>query len=41
VGDVGITPDVTYWYETVSTSASGTEIDNNGGKCYSVTIPKG
>jgi hypothetical protein len=39
VGDIGITPGATYWYETVTTAASGTEIDNNGGKCYSVTIP--
>jgi hypothetical protein len=40
VGDIGITPGMTYWYETVTMSTSGPEIDNNGGKCYSVTVPK-
>lgn len=39
VGDNGIQPDATYWYETVTVTKSGTEIDNNGGKCYSVTVP--
>jgi len=39
VGDNGIVPGTTYWYETVTTTTSGTEIDNNGGKCYSVTTP--
>jgi hypothetical protein len=38
VADNGITPGTTYSYETVTTTKSGTEIDNNGGKCYSVTI---
>lgn len=37
--DVGITPGATYWYETVTMSSTGQEIDNNAGKCYSVTIP--
>jgi len=37
--DVGITPGATYWYETVTVASSGQEIDNNGGKCYSVTVP--
>jgi phospholipase C len=41
VGDNGIVPGATYWYETVTTTKSGTETDNNGGKCYSVTIPEG
>jgi hypothetical protein len=39
VGDIGITPGATYWYETVTLTSSGPEIDNNGGKCYRVTIP--
>jgi phospholipase C len=39
VGDNGIVPGATYWYETVTMSASGSEIDNNGGKCYSVSVP--
>jgi hypothetical protein len=40
VGDNGIVPGATYWYETVTVIKSGTEVDNNGGRCYSVTIPK-
>jgi hypothetical protein len=40
-GDNGITPGATYWYETVTTTSSGQELDNDGGKCYSVAIPKG
>lgn len=40
VGDIGITPGATYWYETVVSTDLGTEIDDNGGKCYRVTIPK-
>jgi hypothetical protein len=39
VGDNGIQPGVTYWYEVVTVTKSGTEVDNNGGKCYSVTVP--
>jgi parallel beta-helix repeat protein len=38
-GDNGIQPGATYWYEFMTATASGPEIDNNGGKCYSVTIP--
>lgn len=38
VGNVGIAPG-TYWYEVVTLTASGQEVDNNGGACYSVTIP--
>jgi hypothetical protein len=41
VGDIGITPGATYSYETVTMTGSGMEIDNNGGGCFSVTIPKG
>jgi len=40
VGNIGITPGATYWYETVTMTGSGREIDNNRGKCYSVTVPK-
>jgi hypothetical protein len=39
VGDVGILPGQTYWYETVSVTSSGAQVDDNGGKCYSVTMP--
>jgi parallel beta-helix repeat protein len=39
VGDVGIQPGTTYWFEMVTATPSGPEIDDNGGKCYSVTIP--
>lgn len=38
-GDNGIVPGATYWYETVTVTSSGTQTDNNGGACYSVTIP--
>lgn len=39
VGDAGIQPGTTYWYETVTLTRSGEEIDRNGGRCYSVTTP--
>jgi hypothetical protein len=39
VGDNGIQPGATYWFEVVTVTSSGTEIDNNGGSCYSVTVP--
>lgn len=39
VGDNGILPGTTYYFETVTITASGSTVDNNGGKCYSVTIP--
>lgn len=39
VGDNGIVPGVTYWFEAVTVTRAGEEIDNNDGKCYSVTIP--
>jgi phospholipase C len=42
VGDNGIVPGATYWYETVTVSSkTGQQVDNNNGKCYSVTVPKG
>lgn len=39
VGDVGIQPGTTYSYEVLTVSPSGTQVDNNKGKCYTVTIP--
>jgi hypothetical protein len=39
VGDNGIVPGTTYLYETVTMTSVGQEVDNNAGKCYSVTIP--
>jgi hypothetical protein len=39
VGDSGIQPGATYWYEAVTNTVSGTETDTNAGHCYSVTIP--
>lgn len=38
VGNIGLSPGATYWYEVVTVSATGTTIDNNGGQCYSVTM---
>jgi streptogramin lyase len=38
IGDNGIQVGATYWYETVTVTSAGTEIDTNGGKCYSVAI---
>jgi hypothetical protein len=40
VGNIGLTPGATYSYEVITTTATGVESDNNGGNCYSVTIPK-
>jgi phospholipase C len=39
VGDNGIVPGTTYWYETVTMTSTGLELDNNAGKCYSIAIP--
>jgi hypothetical protein len=39
VGDIGILPGVTYWYEVLTVTSSGIEHDNNAGRCYSVTVP--
>jgi plastocyanin len=38
-GDVGILPGATYFFQTVTITPTGQIVDNNGGKCYSVTIP--
>jgi hypothetical protein len=39
VGNNGILPGATYYFEVVAITNSGVETDNNTGKCYSVTIP--
>lgn len=39
VGDIGISPGTTYWYQTVTATKAGEQIDNNFGKCYSETMP--
>jgi probable HAF family extracellular repeat protein len=39
VGDNGILPGVTYWYETVILTKVGREVDDNGGNCYRITVP--
>jgi hypothetical protein len=39
VGNIGLQPGQTYSYEIETASSAGTRIDNNGGKCYTVTIP--
>ena len=39
VGDNGIVPGTTYWYEVVTVSSGGQETDDNHGACYSVTVP--
>lgn len=39
VGDVGIVPGATYWFETETVTRLGNDVDNNDGKCYSVTVP--
>jgi virginiamycin B lyase len=39
VGDNGIQPSATYWYEVVTVTRNGSEVDTNGGTCYSVTVP--
>lgn len=39
VGDNGIEPGVTYSFEVATLTGSGVIVDDNGGKCYSVTIP--
>lgn len=41
LGTGAVLPGATYSFEVETVSASGVEIDTNGGKCYSVTIPSG
>jgi hypothetical protein len=40
VGDIGLTPGARYAYEAVTVTANGTEVDNNAGQCYYVTMSK-
>jgi hypothetical protein len=40
IGDNGLVPLAVYWYEVQTVSPQGIETDNNGGKCYQVTITK-
>jgi hypothetical protein len=39
IGNIGLIPGATYSYELVTVTRSGTEVNNNGGSCYQVTIP--
>ena len=39
IGDIGITPGTTYWFEMVTVTGTGVDVDDNAGKCYSVTVP--
>jgi predicted lipoprotein with Yx(FWY)xxD motif len=39
MGDNGIQPGATYSFEVLTVGASGQEMDNNSGSCYTVTIP--
>jgi len=38
VGDIGLTPGARYYYEVVTSTPSGQQVDNNNGSCYAVTI---
>lgn len=38
VGNIGLTPGATYWYEVVTVTPQGVEVDNNGGNCYAATV---
>jgi hypothetical protein len=40
VGNNGLVPLAVYYYEVMTASPQGNETDNNGGKCYQVTISK-
>jgi hypothetical protein len=39
VGDNGIQPGATYWYEVVAAGSGIPQVDNNQGVCYRVTVP--
>jgi hypothetical protein len=39
VGNNGIVPGVTYWFEVVTVTRSGVEVETNHGHCYSATVP--
>jgi hypothetical protein len=38
VGDNGIQAGATYWYETAAVTPTGVQVDDNAGKCYSITM---
>ena len=38
VGNNSLLPGATYWFELVTVTRTGTEIDDNHGACYSVTL---
>jgi hypothetical protein len=38
VGNIGLSPGITYYYETVTVTSSGQQVDNNGGNCYAFTV---
>jgi hypothetical protein len=38
VGDNGLIPGATYWYEMVTMTSSGKLIDNNNGQCYQAAV---
>jgi hypothetical protein len=41
VGNIGLTPGTTYWYEVVTLDKNGSsEVDNNSGACYAATVSK-
>lgn len=40
VGNIGLSPGARYFFQVATVTSSGTEIDNNHGKCYTVTIPR-
>jgi quercetin dioxygenase-like cupin family protein len=39
VGDNGLIPGETYYFKTVTLTGGLTEVDDNNGSCYTVTIP--
>jgi len=39
-GDAGVQPGGTYSYELVTVTRADTQVDNNGGKCYTVMVSK-
>jgi hypothetical protein len=41
VGDNGVQPGTTYWYEIATSTRSGELIDNKNGQCYQVTTAAG
>ncbi len=38
-GAMPVIPGATYYFEVVTQGSTGTTVDNNGGTCYSVTVP--